>query len=321
VKNLNTGIKQLDISNIMTNSAKDVYALFNNANETIFVSTDSNDPVSHDSDSNDDETTTVSSNCSGSSSAPHQNSEPESARGRFELGDPLGAQTAGDVSNDSLDVITTEAIDLSTLAPEPVVPLQKFCCLTYAPHLETRTVYVIVSGCFDTFSEAEEFSRVLHQRDPRWNRSVGETGRPLPIPLDRRLFAENPILRGMDLPVVPFNIISETEAIEPEIAESNQRNDETQTGQDVEEWEETEDNQGTDGIETESTIENPERSEGSVCSTSNCCITCLSKSRCALFLPCRHLTFCVDCARIQTAISNLCPICRSPIKEVLNVFL
>ena len=138
--------------------------------------------------------------------------------------------------------------------------------------------------------------------DPRWNRAVGESGRPIPIALDRRLFTDNPILRG-EIPVVPFNIISE-QIIPMETTTVNEANTVNAAN-------------AANEVNTVNAAETEADTEDDLSSK---CITCLDKDRDALFMPCRHLMFCLDCARIQTEISNLCPMCRNPIGEVMNIF-
>jgi len=53
------------------------------------------------------------------------------------------------------------------------------------------------------------------------------------------------------------------------------------------------------------------------------CSVCLSKPKTSLFLPCKHLCACTECARrIMSAGERkpLCPICRAPVLEVLDVY-
>jgi hypothetical protein len=334
--------------------------------------------------------------------------------------DAEGIHIGSEILPNGDEVITNVAVDLGTLPPEPIQLRQKFCALTYAPHLETRTVYVIVSGCFNTLQEAHRFCAQLHARDPRWNRCVGETGRPLPIPIDRRLFSDNPIVRGSNVPVVPFNIISENldndehsvqsmepvqllEPMEPMVPmepiesvgpvgpvetvgpvgpvenpqepsddnqserseegseekseEGSEEKSEERSEEKSEEGSEEKSEEGSEekseerseekseeGSEEKSEERSEEKSEegseekseegskekskersdeeseySEVGSTR--CVTCISNDRNSLFMPCRHLVFCLECAHRHTTQSNLCPICRTPIKEVMNVFL
>ena len=47
-----------------------------------------------------------------------------------------------------------------------------------------------------------------------------------------------------------------------------------------------------------------------------CCI-CLTKDKCILFQPCKHICTCEECARNMSD----CPICRKPIRNYVQVFL
>ena len=47
------------------------------------------------------------------------------------------------------------------------------------------------------------------------------------------------------------------------------------------------------------------------------CIICLSNERSCLFLPCKHLVTCTQCAQAF----NLCPVCKANITAFLRVFL
>jgi hypothetical protein len=46
------------------------------------------------------------------------------------------------------------------------------------------------------------------------------------------------------------------------------------------------------------------------------CVICMEEARVAVFTPCGHLACCQDCGNSL----RLCPICRTPIADVLLVF-
>jgi hypothetical protein len=61
------------------------------------------------------------------------------------------------------------------------------------------------------------------------------------------------------------------------------------------------------------------------------CVVCLSAQKTSLFLPCKHLCACSDCAaRILKAAAAgaagsggakpACPLCRAPVEQVLDVY-
>jgi len=50
------------------------------------------------------------------------------------------------------------------------------------------------------------------------------------------------------------------------------------------------------------------------------CVVCLSKPKTILVLPCRHLAFCKDCVTTYLSKANVCPLCRVPIKEHLEIY-
>jgi hypothetical protein len=386
-------------------------------NENSIRETSSGDSGSSGSDSSSD--SSGNGSCDSDSSGSVSSSSDSSSSGSDSDSDREQTQIGSPILPNGDEVITNIAIDLGTLPPEPYPPRQKFCALTYAPHLETRTIYVIVSGCFNTFQEADTFSSYLHARDPRWNRSVGETGRPLPIPIDRRIFLDNPIIRGHDVPVVPFNIISEnlphesddSDAPNADSYDNSENSDEKSEDSDdksdakadlvynaeanadanakadlvdnaeanaeanleanaeanlvdnlvanlVTNSEETNSEANLvanlEDNETNSEITSGKEKEQGACRQakqgagrkgarkracrkekdeeietetetseiySTKCVACESNERNSLFFPCRHLVFCLDCAKRHTMDSNLCPICRTSIKEVMNIFL
>jgi len=53
------------------------------------------------------------------------------------------------------------------------------------------------------------------------------------------------------------------------------------------------------------------------------CVVCLCQQKTSLFLPCKHLCACTDCAaRILkgSAGKPTCPLCRAPVEQVLDVY-
>ena len=72
-----------------------------------------------------------------------------------------------------------------------------------------------------------------------------------------------------------------------------------------------------------------ERNEKSA-SDEHLCVVCLDSPRCTLLLPCKHLCLCKGCASSVLAPKdatgnqqrrNLCPLCQSPVVEVMDVFV
>ena len=55
------------------------------------------------------------------------------------------------------------------------------------------------------------------------------------------------------------------------------------------------------------------------------CVVCQDKLKNVLVLPCRHVCLCVDCAHIiataTTRQQRTCPLCRSPVETVMNVYV
>ncbi|KAH6826408.1 RING/U-box superfamily protein [Perilla frutescens var. hirtella] len=49
------------------------------------------------------------------------------------------------------------------------------------------------------------------------------------------------------------------------------------------------------------------------------CIICLTEAKNTAVLPCRHMCLCSDCAKELRLQSNKCPVCRQPIKELLEI--
>eukprot|EP01127_Copromyxa_protea_P005571 TRINITY_DN15472_c0_g1_i1.p1 TRINITY_DN15472_c0_g1~~TRINITY_DN15472_c0_g1_i1.p1 ORF type:complete len:331 (-),score=61.24 TRINITY_DN15472_c0_g1_i1:190-1182(-) len=51
----------------------------------------------------------------------------------------------------------------------------------------------------------------------------------------------------------------------------------------------------------------------------DCCVICLAEEKNTICIPCRHLCVCQDCAQVLKFQSNKCPICRTPVRAMLNV--
>ena len=51
------------------------------------------------------------------------------------------------------------------------------------------------------------------------------------------------------------------------------------------------------------------------------CTICMAQDRNAFFVPCCHMVTCMDCAGAVRNSSNLCPICRAKIGQVVKVYL
>ena len=55
------------------------------------------------------------------------------------------------------------------------------------------------------------------------------------------------------------------------------------------------------------------------------CVICTENQKDVLLLPCRHMCMCVDCAHHfvaqKPARRRICPLCRSPINSVMNIYL
>ena len=49
------------------------------------------------------------------------------------------------------------------------------------------------------------------------------------------------------------------------------------------------------------------------------CKVCLSAESNTIFRPCHHITCCKPCA--QRLVSEVCPVCRAPISEVLPAYI
>jgi len=49
------------------------------------------------------------------------------------------------------------------------------------------------------------------------------------------------------------------------------------------------------------------------------CVICRSEAKDTVFIPCRHLCICSQCAQVLKYQSNKCPICRSSVRSMLSV--
>ncbi|KAG5522117.1 hypothetical protein RHGRI_034346 [Rhododendron griersonianum] len=49
------------------------------------------------------------------------------------------------------------------------------------------------------------------------------------------------------------------------------------------------------------------------------CVICLTQPKDTAVLPCRHMCLCCECAKELRLQSNKCPICRQPIKELMEI--
>jgi hypothetical protein len=229
--------------------------------------------------------------------------------------------------------IEGEGVTMDTISPEPEIPGQKYCCVTYAPHIDTRRIYISISGCYDTIEEATERARLLFEHDPRFNRYIMSVGNLTPIPIDWNLYIENPIIIG-HIPEIAYNIVDEPvrgEAVSDSSSDSDSDGSSDSGGDSSSDG--SSDSDSDSSGDNDSGSDNGDDSYDSAlpgektmdAHDSNThgykCIACISKDRNALFLPCRHLTFCMDCVSTFTKKDDICPMCRTPIKEVYNVFL
>ncbi|XP_024537766.1 probable E3 ubiquitin-protein ligase LOG2 [Selaginella moellendorffii] len=62
-----------------------------------------------------------------------------------------------------------------------------------------------------------------------------------------------------------------------------------------------------------------EASNNSSDSSGKECVICLSEPKDTTVLPCRHMCMCSDCANVLRHQTNLCPICRCPVEELLHI--
>ncbi|KAL7003044.1 putative E3 ubiquitin-protein ligase lul4 [Sarracenia purpurea var. burkii] len=49
------------------------------------------------------------------------------------------------------------------------------------------------------------------------------------------------------------------------------------------------------------------------------CVICMTEPKNTAVLPCRHMCMCSECAKELRLQSNKCPICRQPIKELMEI--
>lgn len=49
------------------------------------------------------------------------------------------------------------------------------------------------------------------------------------------------------------------------------------------------------------------------------CVICLSQTRNTLFIPCRHMCICVDCAEPLVNGDGKCPLCRQPFESMISI--
>ena len=49
------------------------------------------------------------------------------------------------------------------------------------------------------------------------------------------------------------------------------------------------------------------------------CVICMTEPRDTTVLPCRHMCMCSDCAKMLRMQSEKCPICRTPIEQLLQI--
>ena len=49
------------------------------------------------------------------------------------------------------------------------------------------------------------------------------------------------------------------------------------------------------------------------------CVICMTEPRNTTVLPCRHMCMCSECANVLRMQSEKCPICRTPINELLTI--
>lgn len=49
------------------------------------------------------------------------------------------------------------------------------------------------------------------------------------------------------------------------------------------------------------------------------CVICMTQPKDTTVLPCRHMCLCCECAQALRLQSNKCPICRQPIKELMEI--
>ena len=164
--------------------------------------------------------------------------------------------------------------------PDPELPGQKFVCITFVPHPEQNTMYFKIRGSYETFQEAQDRAIYLTSINPFLPIYVGEVGKFLPSQSHMINLNHFNQTDHPESVSIPYNIVSESHHI-----------------QDVE--------------QTETLTTNNNKIE---------CLACTDKSRNAVFLPCRHLVYCLDCSHLHIKQNTSCPICRTKISEIINIF-
>ena len=53
------------------------------------------------------------------------------------------------------------------------------------------------------------------------------------------------------------------------------------------------------------------------------CVVCYVNKRKVILMPCRHLCLCVECKRwlLQISYDNVCPLCRAPVRDSIEVYM
>lgn len=219
------------------------------------------------------------------------------------------------------------AYDISEDPGDPVIEDQKYVCISYAPHPDHNTIFFKVRGSYATVEEARERAIYLHQMQlakqaemaaqnisyPFISIYVGEVG--------QFLSAQSPMIdfsqSSDSAPDIPINIISE--CIDETIPSDDMCNfiDEINHTTDVA-------SNSPSTVMHEDPIISMSEPTADINNTDSVdvsCLACRSTKRNALFLPCRHICFCINCSSMHIKKHRDCPICRTAIKEILNVFL
>lgn len=79
---------------------------------------------------------------------------------------------------------------------------------------------------------------------------------------------------------------------------------------------------GIDGATASGTEAGGEGGEGSAeegAENGRDCVICMTEPRDTTVLPCRHMCMCSDCAKMLRMQSEKCPICRTPIEQLLQI--
>lgn len=208
------------------------------------------------------------------------------------------------------------AYDMTNDPGDPEIEDQRYVCISYAPHPDHNTIYFKIRGSYATVEEAQERAMFLHQLQltkkanmasqgisyPLISIYVGEVGQFLSAQSQMIDFSEP----NNNAPDIPINIISEyvDETVPTGTSDPNQH-----TGD-----EEPDININLNLSEPAGQVTNTDAGDA-------CCLACQSAKRNALFLPCRHICFCINCTNMHIKKHKECPICRTSIKEILNVFI